>query len=227
MGGLECGSSQGCVRNTPSDAEDLTGHQLKAGRRPRAPERNVQILAKPGRVKEETEQDQTCTRDSRWGWGDRSRGPIPRRGDCSGHRAIGGSWRAQQLIGDSPQTVLPTALHTWTGTRVLWNGAGAWGLESNPRAGSAVDCGEVARADLREESAAGSAVGGRPGSRGGQAMLLGHARGGTITAVFLSPRGRCRWLVNRGPQRGWHSVPDVLSDGEGPGPGVPSECPLC
>ena len=37
---------------TPSDAEDLTGRQLRAGKRPWPPERNVQIHAKPGRVQE-------------------------------------------------------------------------------------------------------------------------------------------------------------------------------
>ena len=39
-------------QDTPAVAEDLTRHQLRAGRRPRPPERNVQIHAKPGRVKE-------------------------------------------------------------------------------------------------------------------------------------------------------------------------------
>ena len=42
------------------------------------------------------------------------------------------------------------------------------------------------------------------------------------------PTCRCRQLVNRkGPQRGWQSVPDVLTDGEGPRPGVPFERLLC
>ena len=52
VGGLEGGSPRRFLGNTPSDVEDLTGQQLRAGKRPRAPERNVQIHAKPGRVQE-------------------------------------------------------------------------------------------------------------------------------------------------------------------------------
>ena len=73
MGGLECGSPHGCVRNTPSDVEDLTGHQLRAGRRPGSGEECTDpCKTREGegrREEEETEQDQTCTPDSRWGCG--------------------------------------------------------------------------------------------------------------------------------------------------------------
>lgn len=133
------------------------------------------------REQEETEQDQACTRDSRWGWGDRSRGPIPHQEDCSGQRAgIRGSWRAQQRIRDwlhgmrTTWTILPTALCTRIGTHVLWTaqrwlGAGAFRLESNPRAGSAVNCGEVAGGVVRDGSTVGNAFGGMPGRHGGLA----------------------------------------------------------
>ena len=140
MGGLECGSPQGCasMENT-----------VRCGGSHRAPAESWQASLATGeecsdprktregagrREKEETEQDQACTRDSRWGRGDRSRGPIPRQEDCSGQRAgIGGSWRAQQRIRDrlhgmrTTRTILPTALRTWTG-RDVPEATGSWGL---------------------------------------------------------------------------------------------------
>ena len=123
VGGLECSSPCGCLGNTPAGAEDLTQHQRRAGRRPRPPERNVQIHAKPGRVKEGgRRRGLSRTRsapETAVGLGDRSSGPIPHQGDCSGQRAsMGGSWRAPQLIRDRLQgmrttrTILPTALRT-------------------------------------------------------------------------------------------------------------------
>ena len=78
MGGLECGSPQGCasMENT-----------VRCGGSHRAPAESWQASLATGeecsdprktregagrREKEETEQDQACTRDSRWGRGDRS-----------------------------------------------------------------------------------------------------------------------------------------------------------
>ena len=53
-----------CIRNTPSDAEDLTEHQVRAGRSPSPLGRNTQVHTnlgrmKEGREKEESEQDWT------------------------------------------------------------------------------------------------------------------------------------------------------------------------
>ena len=148
-----------------TDAEDLTGHQLKAGRRPPAPERNAQILAKPGREKEETEEDQTCTRDSSWGCGTEAgvRSPVGATARDSGQSeapAERGGSPATVLRPSRPQHHIPGQGRASSAMRR--GGGGSWrlGLESNPRAGSAVDCGEVARADLRE----GNALGGRPDS---------------------------------------------------------------
>ena len=51
------------------------------------------------------------------------------------------------------------------------------GLESNPRKRSAVDCGEMARGDMREEIVVGNAFGGKQRSQGGKVMMLSHAQG--------------------------------------------------
>ena len=39
---------------------------------------------------------------------------------------------------------------------------------------AAVDCGETDQADVREETVAGNACGGKPGSHGSKAILLNH-----------------------------------------------------
>lgn len=162
MGGLECGSPQGCasMENT-----------VRCGGSHRAPAESWQASLATGeecsdprktregagrREKEETEQDQACTRDSRWGRGDRSRGLIPHQRDCSGQRAgIGGSWRAQQHIRDqlrlkglrTMRTVPAAALCTPDrDARTLKStAAGCWaggiGSELNPRARSALTAG--------------------------------------------------------------------------------------
>ena len=61
-------SLQGCIMTIPSDAEDLTEHQVRAGRSPSPLERNTQVHTnlgrmKEGREKEESEQGWICT----WG----------------------------------------------------------------------------------------------------------------------------------------------------------------
>ena len=43
---------QGCNRNISSNTEDLTEHQLRAGRSLWPPERNIRIHTKLGRMKE-------------------------------------------------------------------------------------------------------------------------------------------------------------------------------
>ena len=50
-------------------------------------------------------------------------------------------------------------------------------MESNPRAGSAVDCGEMAKGDMKEEILVGNAFDGKPDSLGGRAILLSHMQG--------------------------------------------------
>ena len=64
----------------------------------------------------------------------------------------------------------------WTGTQVPWNaqwlGAGLYGLESNPRMKSTVDCGKMAQRDMREETVLGNAFGGKLSSHGGKVILL-------------------------------------------------------
>ena len=46
---------------------------------------------------------------------------------------------------------------------------------SNPRARTAVDCGETDTGDVREEIVVTNACGGKPGSHGSKAILLSHA----------------------------------------------------
>ena len=46
VGGCRVHLSPWCIRNTPSDAEDLAEHQLRVGRSPWSPERNIQIYTK-------------------------------------------------------------------------------------------------------------------------------------------------------------------------------------
>ena len=48
---------------------------------------------------------------------------------------------------------------------------------SNPRARAAVDCGEMDRGDVREETVVGNAWGGKPNSHEGKAKLLNHIQG--------------------------------------------------
>ena len=63
--------------------------------------------------------------------------------------------------------------------KVPWNvwqiGSRIQGLESNPRERFAVYYGEMARGDMKEETAVGNDCGGKPGSHGGKAILLSHA----------------------------------------------------
>ena len=61
--------------------------------------------------------------------------------------------------------------------KVHWLAAGVYGLWSNPKVRAAVDCRETDRGDVREESVWGNACGGKPGSHGSKAILLGHAEG--------------------------------------------------
>ena len=66
----------------------------------------------------------------------------------------------------------------WTGTQVPWKvqqlGAGVQGLWINPRVRAAVDCREMDRGNVKEETVVGNACGGKPGSHGSKAILLSH-----------------------------------------------------
>ena len=42
---------------------------------------------------------------------------------------------------------------------------------------SAVDCGEMARGDMKEEIVVGNAYGGKQRSQGGKVMMLSHVQG--------------------------------------------------
>ena len=57
--------------------------------------------------------------------------------------------------------------------------AGSWnlGMENNPRVRSAVDCRGDDQGNMREETVAGHACGGKLGSRRGKAILLSLAQG--------------------------------------------------
>ena len=72
-----------------------------------------------------------------------------------------------------PQPYIPQI-----GTQVPWKvqqlGAGVWGLWTEPRARTAVDCGEMDREEVREEIVVGNACGGKPGSHGSKTILLSH-----------------------------------------------------
>ena len=92
--------------------------------------------------------------------------------------------RVKQLIcgnlnGTENQTVFATAICTLdSDTSPLEGtvaGSRSLGLWSNFRARAAVDCGEMDRGDVREETVVGNACGGKPGSQGSKVMLLSHA----------------------------------------------------
>ena len=79
--------------------------------------------------------------------------------------------RVKQLICDSLNRMrirqsLPQPHVPQTETQVPWKpqrlGAGVWGLWSDPRVRTAVDCGET---NVREEIVVGNACGGKPGSQ--------------------------------------------------------------
>ena len=58
----------------------------------------------------------------------------------------------------------------------------------DPQARVAVDCGEMDRGDVREETVVENACGGKPGSQGSKAISLSHMYGGgAITIASLSP----------------------------------------
>ena len=63
------------------------------------------------------------------------------------------------------QTGLATAIHTLDRDEVPWKaqqlGAGIWGLWSDPRVRAAVDCGEMDRGHVREETVVGNACRGK------------------------------------------------------------------
>ena len=70
--------------------------------------------------------------------------------------------------------------------QVLWKvqrlGHGVQGLWSNPRVRAAVQCGEMDRGDVREETVVGNACGGKSGSHGSKAITAEtRVVGGAIT----------------------------------------------
>lgn len=75
-----------------------------------------------------------------------------------------------------PQPYIP-----WKGTEVPWDArwlrAGAYGLESNLRAKSTVDCKDMAQGDMREKTAVVNAFGRKLGNDRVKAILLSHAQG--------------------------------------------------
>ena len=92
--------------------------------------------------------------------------------------------RVKQLIcgnlsGTENQTVIAAAICTLDSDTSPLEGTVArsrsLGLWSNFRARAAVDCGEMDRGDVREETVVGNACGGKPGSQGSKVMLLSHA----------------------------------------------------
>ena len=84
---------------------------------------------------------------------------------------ICGSLNGMRIRQSLPHPYIP-----WTGMLVTWKGqwlgAGDWGLWSNLRARAAVDCGETDGGDVKEETVAGNACGGKLGSHGSKAILL-------------------------------------------------------
>ena len=52
--------------------------------------------------------------------------------------------------------------------------AGVWGVRSDPRARSALDCREMDQGEVKEETVMGNACGGKLGSHGNKAILLSH-----------------------------------------------------
>ena len=59
-------------------------------------------------------------------------------------------------------------------------------MEDNPRARSALDCGESAQEDLRKEITVGNACEGKPGIHGGRAIPLSHTQGLESSLISLS-----------------------------------------
>ena len=64
--------------------------------------------------------------------------------------------------------------------------SGAWGLERNPRARTAVDSGEMIQGDSREEIPVENACGGKLGSSGDWVQVLNH-RGWSHHLASTSP----------------------------------------
>ena len=62
---------------------------------------------------------------------------------------------------------------------------------------AAVDCGEMDRGDVREETVVGNACGGKPGSHGSKAVLLSHMQGWSHHHSLSLPRGQHGQLNNR------------------------------
>ena len=122
----------------------------------------------------------------------------------------------------------------WTGRQVHWNApwlrAGAWGLESNPKARTAVDCGKMTRGDGSEEVRGEECLWRNAGQLWRQGVE--SSQGVEPSWSPLSPhtlatnrkrpqqgwpfeRLTC-WAIVKDPSQGAFWVPPVLSNREGP-----------
>ena len=149
-------------------------------------------------------------------------GSDPRRGDCSGQQAIRGSWRVQRPTRDSPQTVLPTAPHTWTGrASSAMRGDGrelALGFGEQPQ--GRICCGLRGGGPSRLE---GGERGGTPSEEGRAAVEASRVRPGPSLHCSLSPHVAAAggWPTEDHREAG--SLCLMSEPRGGPGPGVPSE----
>ena len=146
-------SPHGYTRNTPSDTEVHAEHQLRADKSTCQEEENIQNHAKLSRIKKleggkECQQDWTCPQQM----GELKQGSNPHIRQLSEsekkHFRLGvkqlicGSLNGMRIRQSLLQPCIPRI-----GTLVPWKeqqlGAGVQGLWSNPRARTAIDCGET------------------------------------------------------------------------------------
>ena len=130
-----------------------------------------------------------------------------------------------------------------TETQVPWKpqrlGAGVWGLWSNPRARTAVDCRDTDPGCVREETVVGNACGRKPGSHGRRRCCWVTQRGWShyhslslpthqhqpLNSTEAGPSNAwCIELQSRTPVRGPFYVPEVPNNREGPQAREPSKC---
>ena len=163
------------LRNTPSDTEVLTEHQLRMGKSPWLKGKTIQNNTKLGRTKEgggeeESQWDWTCSQpvgELKQGSNLYIRATVWFRGETfEAQSEEVDLWQpkwSENHRQSLPQSYTPPK-SMWVPQKAQWLEAIGQGLWSHPRVRPAADCKEMAQENVREETVVGSACEGKPGS---------------------------------------------------------------
>lgn len=172
---------QGCNRNISSNTEDLTEHQLRAGRSSWPPERNIRIHTKLAEWRK-GKRESGWTEPAPMGAAARERSPVVNQlgqrwtylrlseGKAAGSGTVWVEWEPHSQ--PMPWPCIP-----WTGTSPPECVAGSWSVAIGEKS-QGEDCCWLwwdSPRDKRKEIAVGN-VWGKPGSHGGRVPLLSHTQ---------------------------------------------------